>query len=68
CIIALHDINLALRFCDLIAVLKDGQQVAAGIPEDVIQPGLIEDVYAVAVRVERCSAGTPFVLADKTAS
>ncbi|MEM7426732.1 MAG: ABC transporter ATP-binding protein, partial [Pseudomonadota bacterium] len=41
CIIALHDINLALRFCDLIAVLKDGQQVAAGIPEDVIQPGLI---------------------------
>lgn len=64
CIIALHDINLALRFCDVLAVLKDGRLVASGKPHDVIQPDLVERVYAVSARVEQCSQKSSFVLVD----
>jgi len=67
-IIALHDINLALRFCDTIAVLKDGHLVGAGRPADIVSPDLIRDVYAVSARVERCSNGIPMLLADGPAS
>ncbi|MCW2307690.1 ABC transporter ATP-binding protein [Rhodobium gokarnense] len=67
-VMALHDVNLALRFSDEIAVLKHGRLVAAGAPADIVSPDLIAEVYGVAARVETCSAGFPVLLADRPTS
>ena len=49
---ALHDLNLAARFCDCVAALQDGRICASGRPEDVITASLINDVYGVTAVVE----------------
>ncbi|GAB3598577.1 ABC transporter ATP-binding protein [Microbacterium tumbae] len=49
---ALHDLNLAARFCHRIVVLRSGSVCAAGPPEEVITASLIDDVYGVAAVVE----------------
>lgn len=51
-VIAVHDLNLAARFCDRIIVLQHGRICAAGLPEAVITSALIRDVYGVAAVVE----------------
>jgi iron complex transport system ATP-binding protein len=53
CVIALHDLNLAARYCDHIVVLDHGQVVAAGGPETVLTSDLIESVYGVDALVDR---------------
>jgi len=52
-IVALHDLNLAVMFCDEIAVLSEGRLVACGPPEDVLTPATVERVFGVAVRMEK---------------
>ncbi|WP_346911623.1 ABC transporter ATP-binding protein [uncultured Roseibium sp.] len=64
-IVALHDINLALRYCDTLAVLKNGRTAACGRPSDVVTPELLSDVYGVEARMETCSAGHPVLIADR---
>ena len=46
-IVALHDLNLALRYSDKVAVLKDGGLYSFGRTEDVITSSMIKDVYNV---------------------
>ncbi|MGE0799684.1 MAG: ABC transporter ATP-binding protein [Lautropia sp.] len=64
-LIAVHDLNLALRFCDRIVVLGQRRVLAAGRPAEVLTPGLLRTAYGVRARVERCSAGHLIVLADE---
>ncbi|WP_369053924.1 ABC transporter ATP-binding protein [Kineococcus terrestris] len=49
-VVVLHDLNLALRYCDDVAVLHRGRLVAAGAPADVLVPEVLEPVYEVSVR------------------
>ncbi len=63
-IIAAHDINLTMRFCDQVMVLSAGKALTSGKPENVITPQILQQVYGVEARVERCSKGYPIVLAD----
>ena len=63
-LIAIHDINLALRFCTRLVVLGQGGVLAAGTPDAVLTPELLRRTYGVAARVERCSQGHPIVLVD----
>lgn len=49
---ALHDLNLAGRFCDRVVVLRQGGVYAAGRPREVITAPLIDDVYGVTAVVE----------------
>jgi iron complex transport system ATP-binding protein len=51
-VIALHDLNLAARYCDHVVILDHGQVVAAGVLESVLTPELIESVYGVTVLVD----------------
>ncbi|MFD3443298.1 ABC transporter ATP-binding protein [Microbacteriaceae bacterium 4G12] len=52
-IVALHDLNLAVMFCDDVLVLREGRAVAAGSPQEVLTAELIADVYGVRARLVR---------------
>lgn len=65
-VIAIHDINLALRFCDWIAVLSQGQLLAAGPARETISTRLLWDAFGIKARVENCSLGWPMVITDGT--
>lgn len=64
-IIAMHDINLALRFCDDAIILNEGNVLAAGTSNAVITPDILKHVYQVQTRIEQCSLGHSIVLVDK---
>lgn len=49
-VIAIHDLNLAARYCDRLAMLCDDRIVAAGGPE-ILTPETIRDVYGVEATV-----------------
>ncbi len=50
---ALHDLNLTLMYCTYVYVLKNGQIVAHGPTEEVIDAQLIREIYDVDCSVER---------------
>ncbi len=66
-VLAIHDLNQALRFADRVAVLGGGKIVAQGVPEAVLTPALLREVYGVEARLERCSRGVPFLAVDRSA-
>ncbi len=45
----LHDLNLALAYCDELVLLKKGEIFAQGMPGDVLTKANIESVYGTAV-------------------
>jgi ABC-type cobalamin/Fe3+-siderophores transport system ATPase subunit len=63
-VLAIHDLNLAARFCDRILVLHQGKIVASGAPADLLTPPLIEQVYGVTA-VVGSEGGLPFILPVK---
>ncbi|WNW12170.1 ABC transporter ATP-binding protein [Pseudomonas sp. DTU_2021_1001937_2_SI_NGA_ILE_001] len=63
-VVVLHDINLAARFADRLAVLHQGRLSAFGTPNEVLDPALFAQVYGVHTRIERCSQGRLQVLVD----
>ncbi|MDF2825886.1 MAG: transporter related protein [Mycobacterium sp.] len=50
-VVALHDLNLAAHYCDVIVVLHHGRPVASGAPADVLTPDLLARVYGVVATV-----------------
>lgn len=46
-VVALHDLNLAAHYCDVIHVLDRGRSVCAGPPAEVLTPELLAQVYGV---------------------
>ncbi len=63
-VIVMHDISLAARYADHIAVLRQGAVMDFGSAEQVLTPQLFARVYGVKARVERCSQQTLQVLVD----
>lgn len=64
-VLSLHDLNLALRFCDRVAVVARGALQAFGEPAAVLTPELIADVFDVrASLVRHPRNGSPFLLLD----
>lgn len=62
-LIALHDLNLAARAADHIALMVAGQIRAIGAPKEVLTPELISNAYGLPVGVvENPLAGGPLVL------
>ncbi len=47
----LHDINLAARHADRVAVMDAGRLRAVGTPRDVLTPSLLSEVYEIEVAV-----------------
>jgi iron complex transport system ATP-binding protein len=50
-VVALHDLNLAAHFCDVIHVLDRGRQVCCGPPGQVLTTELLAEVYRVRASV-----------------
>mgnify|MGYP001126794221 CR=1 FL=1 len=46
-VLALHDLNLAARYCDRLVAMKSGRIVADGPPAAVLTPALLLEVYGV---------------------
>ncbi len=49
-IVVLHDLNLASRYCDHLALLDQGKVVHQGSPENVLRSEVLEPVYGIEVR------------------
>ena len=52
-ILAIHDLNWAVRFCDRLLVLHQGRIAALGPAASVLDETLIRDVFGVRSRIER---------------
>lgn len=46
-----HDITLAAKYCDEIAVMKDGKILAIGKPVEVLNKDILSSVYGVSLKV-----------------
>ena len=57
-LIALHDLNLAMRFSDRVLMFRDGGRYAFGSPTDVITEKSIRDVYGVESEIVEGRGGT----------
>ena len=57
-ITVIHDLNLAARYCDRIAVIKEGELLAIGSPRKVLNNQLMKKAF----RVETCQIETPIGL------
>jgi iron complex transport system ATP-binding protein len=61
---AVHDLDLAARYCDRIALLADGTVVSRGDPADVLTPAAVERAFDVPASVTTDPVtGTPRVTA-----
>jgi iron complex transport system ATP-binding protein len=62
-VVALHDLNLAARFADRVAVLSHGQLVAEGEPSEILSPELLARVWGVVAEIRRDQAtGLPYLI------
>lgn len=59
---AIHDLNIAAAYCDRIYVLKDGEIVGYGTPEEVLNPEFIRKIYNVETEVVHDSKGKLHIL------
>ena len=48
----IHDLDLAMRYCDKVVLLHDGVIVSAGTPVEALTPDTIKQVYGVTAYVE----------------
>lgn len=60
-VIAVHDLDLAARYCDRLALIQHGRLVAAGTVDEVLTEANIATVYGVEAEVARDPFGRPDV-------
>lgn len=56
-ITVLHDINLAARYSDRLALLKEGRLYATGTPAKVLDPQILADVFSIDATVIQTPIG-----------
>ena len=67
-LIAIHDLNQALRFADKVLLIADGRMRACGDPLEVINSTMLREVYGVDARIEKCSRQFDHVIVDGVAA
>ena len=66
-VMVLHDINHAARYSDHLVVLKEGNIVACGSPDEVVTEQLLADVFRVEAAILRDpNTGTPLCVPYRT--
>lgn len=61
-LVVTHDLTLAARFCDRLALLADGRVLAAGPPAEVLDPQRLREAYGVEAQVVPGPDGAPLVV------
>ncbi|HOX39791.1 MAG TPA: ABC transporter ATP-binding protein [Candidatus Brocadiia bacterium] len=61
-VVALHDLNLAARFADVVYVLNDGRVHSSGSPAETLTAEMIASVYGVSARIGFGDDGRPEVI------
>lgn len=59
-ILVLHDILLALKISDWIAVMRDGKIIREGTPGEILGSGVIPMIYGVDVKEARTDSGVQY--------
>jgi len=65
---ALHDVNLAAKFCDHLVLLNHGEIQAEGNPSQVLDTSLLGETYQVSTSLEYSKRGDMYVDAKLLAS
>ena len=50
-LLIIHDLNLAARFADRVAILHNGTIAGSGTPREVLRPDLLSEIYRTPVKV-----------------
>ena len=58
---ALHDLNLAAMYADLLVVMKAGRIKRIGVPRDIITEEMLAHIYNVRANIGYDAAGLPLV-------
>ena len=66
-LIAIHDLNHALRYCDQTLVIANGRLIASGRTSEIVTARMLHDTYRIDARIETCSQGLPHVIVDAAA-
>jgi iron complex transport system ATP-binding protein len=61
-IAVLHDLNVAARFADRVALMHRGRLVGIGAPDTILRPNLLQSAFDMHVAVDHGSDGHPVVL------
>jgi iron complex transport system ATP-binding protein len=64
-VMALHDLNHALSWCDHVVVLAGGRVRAAGPPAEILTPALVDEVYGVHADVAEVAGRRVLVLSER---
>ena len=49
----IHDLDLAMKYCDKVVLIRDGMVMSSGVVDEVMTPENIQDTYGIEVIVER---------------
>jgi iron complex transport system ATP-binding protein len=66
-VIAIHDINLAARYTDTVALIRNGTIYGIGSPLEIFTPQAVRDVYGVEVTFLYDTAGNPVIVPVRAA-
>lgn len=50
-IAAIHDLNLAIKFCDEIVLINEGEIIATGSPKEIITEKILKDVFKIKAQI-----------------
>ena len=59
-VVVIHDLHLASRYCDEVAIIARGGLLACGPPHEVLQPWILADAYGAHIRRFDIEAGAFF--------
>lgn len=66
CVIAvLHDLSMALRDCDSVAVLENGRVRSFDTPEKTVADGILDEVFSLRCRAVPTEEGTEYLFLPK---
>jgi iron complex transport system ATP-binding protein len=54
-LLTLHNLEMAVKYSDVLVFLKEGRVVAAGPPDEVLDERLLQDVYDIPMHIVRCN-------------
>jgi iron complex transport system ATP-binding protein len=52
-VVTMHDLRLAVEYCDRLAVLHEGNLRACGATAEVLEESLLAEVFGIKARVEQ---------------